>query len=244
MRLAFVLFIFVAVSIIPAWTQSSDTQDENRPRPSRRPAVDGFIVCSGSEKSAPVYFSFCQNSPAGSVGCGEKVGVMTRNGDMLRVRLANGFPRYVPSSAISQRPDQMIPFGDDSGVPDRGSPDCAHPPEGNGMMPNRDAHWSCRGTDCPQPPERNVTPPRATYSPPPEFSEQARKQEITGTVLLSLTVGLDGIAHDIKVEKGIGYGLDEKAMEAVSRWKFEPALKDGQPIEKQIRVEVSFNLMK
>lgn len=218
MRLAFVLF--VAISVIPAWTQSPDTQDESRPRPSRRSAVDGFIVCSGSEKSAPVYFSLCHNSPAGSVACGEKVGVMARNGDMLRVRLANGFPRYVPSSAISQQPDRMIPFGADSSVPDRGSPDCA------------------------QPRERNVTPPRATYSPPPEFSEQARKQKITGTVRLSLTVGLDGLAHDIKVEKGIGYGLDEKAVEAVSRWKFEPALKDGQPIEKEIKVEVSFNLMK
>lgn len=242
MRLAFVLFVLSAVSVIPAWTQSSDVLDENRQRPSRRPAVDGFIVCSGSEKSAPVYFTFCQNSPAESIGCGEKVGVMARNGDMLRVRLANGFPRYVPSSAISQRPDRMIPFGDDSGVPDRGSPDCAHPP--GGLMPARDAQWNCRGTDCPQPPERNITLPRATYSPSPEYSEQARKQKITGTVLLSLTVGLDGSAHDIKVEKGIGYGLDEKATEAVSRWKFEPALKDGKPIEKQIKVEVSFNLMK
>jgi TonB family protein len=243
MRLAFALFIFGAISAIPAWTQSSDTRDENRPRPSRRAAVDGFIVCSGGQKSAPVYFSYCHNAPAESVGCGEKVSVMTRNGDMLHVRLANGF-RYVPSSAISQRPDQMIPFGDDSGVPDRGSPDCAHSPEGSGLMPNRDAHWSCRGTDCPQPTERNVTPPRAIYSPAPEFSEQARKQKITGTVLLSLTVELDGSARDIKVEKGIGYGLDEKAMEAVSRWKFEPALKDGKPIEKQINVEVNFNLVK
>src|ERR1700722_1216343 len=218
MRLAFVLF--VAISVIRAGTQSSDPQDESRQRPSQRPTVDGFIVCSGSEKSTPVYFSFCHTIQAGTVACGEKVGVMARKGDMLRVRLANGFPRHVPSSVISQRPDQMIPFGDDSGVPDRGSPDCAHPPEGN------------------------VTPPRAIYSPQPEFSEQARRHKITGTVVLSLTVGLDGIAHDIKVEKGLGYGLDEKATDAVSRWKFEPALKDGQPIEKQIKVEVSFNLMK
>jgi TonB family protein len=44
------------------------------------------------------------------------------------------------------------------------------------------------------------------------------------------------------VVQGVGYGLDEKAVEAVSRWKFTPALKDGQPIEKEISVEVSFHL--
>jgi TonB family protein len=139
---------------------------------------------------------------------------------MVRVRLANGFPRYAPSSAISQRPDQLVPFGEDSAVPDRGA------------------------FNCTQQPERNVTPPHATYSPAPEYSEQASKQKITGTVLLSLTVGVDGIPREIRVEKGIGYGLDQKAVEAVSRWKFDPALKDGQPIEKQIKVEVSFNRVK
>jgi len=41
---------------------------------------------------------------------------------------------------------------------------------------------------------------------------------------------------------GVGYALDEKAVEAVSRWKFTPALKDGQPIEKEISVEVDFHL--
>jgi len=218
MRMAFVLFI--ATSVIPAWTQSSGAQDENRPRASRRPSADGFVMCSGHDESVPTYFNPCHTHPSGTLSCGEKVGVISRNGDMVRVRPANGFPRFVPSSAISQRPDQMVPFGEDSAVPDHGAFNCA------------------------QPPERNVTPPRATYSPPPEFSEQARKQKITGTVVLSLTVGADGIPRDIKVEKGIGYGLDDKAVEAVSRWKFDPALKDGQPIEKQIKVEVSFNLMK
>jgi TonB family protein len=218
MRLAFVLLI--ATCVIRAWTQASDAPDENRPRPSRRAFTDGFVVCSAHEETVPTYFNPCHTHPSGTLSCGEKVGVMTRSGDMLRVRLADGFPRYAPSSAISQRPDQMVPFGEDSAVPDHGAFNCA------------------------QQPDRNVTPPRATYSPAPEFSEEARKRKVAGTVLLSVTVGVDGVPHDIKVEKGIGYGLDEKAVEAVSRWKFDPALKDGQPIEKQIKVEVSFNLMK
>jgi TonB family protein len=87
-----------------------------------------------------------------------------------------------------------------------------------------------------------VTPPHATFAPPPEYTEQARKKKIQGTVMLSLTVAVDGTTRDIKVVKGVGYGLDEKAVETVSRWKFSPALKDGQPIEKEISVEVSFHL--
>ena len=91
-------------------------------------------------------------------------------------------------------------------------------------------------------PDRNVTMPRAIFAPNPEYTEQARKKKINGTVLLSLTVTVDGTTRDIKLVKGVGYGLDEKAVEAVSRWKFTPALKDGQPIEKEISVEVDFHL--
>ncbi len=84
--------------------------------------------------------------------------------------------------------------------------------------------------------------PRAIYSPEPEYSEKARKKKITGTVVLSLTVGTDGLAHDIQVEKKLGYGLDEKAVEAMRKWKFQPELRDGQPIETPIKVEMTFRL--
>jgi periplasmic protein TonB len=87
-----------------------------------------------------------------------------------------------------------------------------------------------------------VTPPHATFAPPPEYTEQARKKKIQSTVVLSLTVTVDGTTRDVKVAKGVGYGLDEKAVAAVSRWKFSPALKDDQPIEKEISVEVAFRL--
>jgi TonB family protein len=84
--------------------------------------------------------------------------------------------------------------------------------------------------------------PRAIYSPEPEYSERARKKKINGTVVLSLTVGTDGLAHDIQVEKKLGYGLDEKAVEAMRKWKFQPELRDGQPIETPIKVEMTFRL--
>jgi len=53
---------------------------------------------------------------------------------------------------------------------------------------------------------------------------------------------VDGMAKDIKVVKSLGYGLDEKAVEAVRKWRFEPAEKDGRPVAVQVNIEVSFRL--
>lgn len=87
-----------------------------------------------------------------------------------------------------------------------------------------------------------VSAPRALYAPDPEYSEEARKAKYQGTVVLWVVVGPDGRTKDIRVQRSLGLGLDEKAMEAVRNWKFEPARKDGQPVAVQINVEVNFRL--
>src|SRR5579862_8943695 len=87
-----------------------------------------------------------------------------------------------------------------------------------------------------------VSPPRALDTPDPEYSEEARKAKYQGTCVLWLIVGPDGKPRDIKVARALGMGLDEKAIEAVKNWKFEPAMKDGKPVAVQINVEVSFRL--
>jgi TonB family protein len=87
-----------------------------------------------------------------------------------------------------------------------------------------------------------VSAPRALYSPDPEYSEEARKAKYQGTVVLWVIVGPDGRPHEIRVQRSVGMGLDEKAIEAVRAWKFEPARKDGQPVAVQINVEVNFRL--
>ena len=87
-----------------------------------------------------------------------------------------------------------------------------------------------------------VSAPRPTYTPDPEYSEEARKAKYQGTCVLWLIVGPDGKPRDIKVARTLGLGLDEKAIEAVKQWKFEPAMKDGKPVAVQINVEVSFRL--
>src|ERR1700686_3974225 len=87
-----------------------------------------------------------------------------------------------------------------------------------------------------------VAGPKAIYAPDPGYTEEARKAKDQGTCVLWLIVGPDGRARDIRVACTLGLGLDEKAMEAVKTWKFEPAMKDGKPVAVQINVEVTFRL--
>jgi TonB family protein len=87
-----------------------------------------------------------------------------------------------------------------------------------------------------------VSAPKQIYAPDPEYSEEARKVKHMGTVVLWLIVGPDGKPRDIRVARTLGLGLDEKAIEAVKTWIFEPAYKDGKPVAVQINVEVNFHL--
>jgi TonB family protein len=87
-----------------------------------------------------------------------------------------------------------------------------------------------------------VSAPRALFAPDPEYSDEARKAKYQGTVVLWVVVGPDGRPHDVRVQRSLGLGLDEKAIEAVRQWKFEPARKDGSPVAVQINVEVNFRL--
>ena len=87
-----------------------------------------------------------------------------------------------------------------------------------------------------------VSAPRAIFAPDPEYSEEARKAKYQGTCVLWLVVGPDGRTRDIRVARTLGLGLDQQAIEAVKRWKFEPAMKDGKPVAVQVNVEVTFRL--
>jgi TonB family protein len=87
-----------------------------------------------------------------------------------------------------------------------------------------------------------VSAPRPLYAPDPEYSEEARKAKFQGTVILWMVVGLDGRPRDVRVARSVGMGLDERALEAIRTWRFEPARKNGQPVAVQINVEVNFRL--
>jgi TonB family protein len=90
----------------------------------------------------------------------------------------------------------------------------------------------------------SVSAPRPIYMPDPEYSEEARKANRQGSCVLRLVVGPDGNPSGVSVERSLGMGLDEKAIDAVRSWRFEPARKDGKPVAVQIHVEVSFRLYK
>jgi len=87
-----------------------------------------------------------------------------------------------------------------------------------------------------------ISPPRVTYQPNPEFSEDARRAKYQGTTVLSLVIDESGSARDIEIVNPLGLGLDEKAVEAVSTWKFEPGKKDGKPVSVRVAVETDFHL--
>ena len=89
-----------------------------------------------------------------------------------------------------------------------------------------------------------VTLPKATFSPTPEYTIEAAKKKIEGTVLLSLIVLPDGTSRNVTVTKGLGYGLDEQAVKTVSTWRFQPAVRqsDGEAVPISITVETSFHV--
>ncbi len=88
-----------------------------------------------------------------------------------------------------------------------------------------------------------VSAPSVLFKVDPEYSEEARKAKYSGTVLISLIVDPQGRALNIKVVRSLGLGLDEKAMEAVAKWKFKPGMKDGRPVAVVATIEVNFRLL-
>jgi len=77
----------------------------------------------------------------------------------------------------------------------------------------------------------------------PEFSEEARKAKFQGLCVLSIIVEPDGTPSNIRVSSSLGMGLDEKAIEAVKKWKFRPSMKDGRPVRYgPVEVDVDFHL--
>jgi TonB family protein len=88
-----------------------------------------------------------------------------------------------------------------------------------------------------------VSAPVPIFKPEPEYSEEARKAKFQGSVTLAIVILPDGTTSNIRVIRPLGLGLDEKAIEAVSKWRFRPSLKDGKPVPVTANVEVNFRLL-
>lgn len=88
-----------------------------------------------------------------------------------------------------------------------------------------------------------VSSPVPIFKPEPEYSEEARKAKFQGSVLLAIVILADGSTTNIRVLRPLGLGLDEKAIEAVQKWKFRPSMKDGHAVAVTANVEVNFRLL-
>jgi TonB family protein len=87
-----------------------------------------------------------------------------------------------------------------------------------------------------------VSAPVLIYSVTPQYSQEARMAKTAGNVLVNLWVDQNGIPRNVRVVRGIGKGLDEKAVEAVSKYRFKPAMEDGQPVPVEINMEIDFKI--
>lgn len=88
-----------------------------------------------------------------------------------------------------------------------------------------------------------VSQPSIIHKVEPEYSEEARKAKWQGTVKVSVIIDETGHARNITVEKPLGLGLDQKAIEAVQKWLFKPGMKDGKPVAVYASIDITFHLL-
>ena len=88
-----------------------------------------------------------------------------------------------------------------------------------------------------------VSAPVPLFQPEAEFSDEARRAKYQGVCLVGLIVDAQGNPQNVHIVRALGMGLDEKAMEAVRKYKFKPAMRDGKtPVPVYVNVEVNFRL--
>jgi len=87
-----------------------------------------------------------------------------------------------------------------------------------------------------------VKAPRARYWPDPSYGDEARQWKLKGVTVLNVIVGSDGNVTRPQIARPLGMGLDARAAEMVSTWRFDPATRDGVPVPVAVTIEVSFSL--
>ena len=88
-----------------------------------------------------------------------------------------------------------------------------------------------------------VSEPQVLFAPDPQFTEEARQAKVAGKVIVYLQVNPEGRPMHVRIARGLGMGLDEKALEAVRQYKFKPAMKDGHPVTVEMNVDVNFQIL-
>jgi len=89
---------------------------------------------------------------------------------------------------------------------------------------------------------KGVSPPIAIFRPEPQYTEEARRAKVQGTVALWIVVSADGKVSDARVARSLEPSLDRQALTTVKTWEFKPAMRDGVPVAVRVSVEVTFRL--
>ncbi|HTS36168.1 MAG TPA: energy transducer TonB [Candidatus Solibacter sp.] len=153
--------------------------------------------------------------------------------------------------AVIEAPDVVIPQGGPMGDPlskfstrsdGPGGPGGIGPGCCDGVGASSGPHFGNGAEGIHPAGVHGVTVPQVIFNPEPSFSDEARKAKVQGVVVLYLVVGTDGKTYNIRVRQSLGMGLDEKAIEAVKRWRFKPAMLDGEAVATEIGVQVDFHL--
>src|SRR5215469_4742115 len=87
-----------------------------------------------------------------------------------------------------------------------------------------------------------VTVPELISWQPLEYTAEAHAAHIEGTIELSVTIGQDGIPRDTQIQKALGFGLDEKAIQFIAQWRFTPGVYHGSPVPVAASINVNFRL--
>lgn len=87
-----------------------------------------------------------------------------------------------------------------------------------------------------------VSMPVVIHSVEPEFSEEARKAKFQGEVTVELIVDVNGVPQNVRVVRGVGMGLDERAVEAAKQYRFKPAMENGKPVPVALDIAVNFQI--
>ncbi len=89
----------------------------------------------------------------------------------------------------------------------------------------------------------SITPAALLWKVEPEYTDEARKARVSGMVAIIAEIGPDGRARNLRVTSSLGLGLDERAIEAVQRWKFRPGYRDGVAVPTSALIQVMFHLL-
>jgi TonB family protein len=89
----------------------------------------------------------------------------------------------------------------------------------------------------------SVKAPRILFQPKPQYTQAARDAMVGGIVVVQGIVRKNGHVTELKILQGLGYGLDQSTIRTIgSEWRFEPGTLNGQPVNVQVNIEVSFRI--